>query len=86
MNAQIIIIIIIFSYLDLLTLYHLAEFKDDYVLAAEVGLLTRNIKIEGNDYDLLFDESYGARVLVGRFFQSGTQYKGKLCQEGYSTR
>ncbi|XP_071793632.1 fibrocystin-L-like isoform X1 [Asterias amurensis] len=55
---------------------HIAEFQDDYVLAAEVGLLTRNIKIEGNDYDLLFDESYGARVLVGRFFQSGTQYKG----------
>ncbi|XP_071792804.1 fibrocystin-L-like isoform X2 [Asterias amurensis] len=55
---------------------HSAEFKDDYILAAEVGLLTRNIKIEGNDYDLLFDESYGARVLVGRFFQSGTQYKG----------
>ncbi|XP_022097673.1 fibrocystin-L-like isoform X1 [Acanthaster planci] len=55
---------------------HIAEYNDDYVLAAEVGLLTRNIKIEGNDYDLLFDESYGARVLVGRFFQDGVQYKG----------
>jgi hypothetical protein len=55
---------------------HIAEYNDDYVLAAEVGLLTRNIKIEGNDYNLLFDESYGARVLVGRFFQDGVQYKG----------
>ena len=57
---------------------HSAERTADYVLAAEVGLLTRNIKIEGNDYNLLFDESYGARVLVGRFFQDGVQYKGRI--------
>ncbi|XP_038070546.1 fibrocystin-L-like isoform X1 [Patiria miniata] len=55
---------------------HLADYNSDYVIAAEVGLLTRNIKIEGNDYADLFEESYGARVLVGRFFQDGVQYKG----------
>ncbi|XP_022094388.1 fibrocystin-L-like [Acanthaster planci] len=55
---------------------HVADYTADYTLAAEVGLLTRNIKIEGNDYDLLFKESFGARVIVGRFFQSGTEYKG----------
>ncbi|XP_038045747.1 fibrocystin-L-like [Patiria miniata] len=55
---------------------HIADYTADYVLAAEVGLLTRNVKIEGNDYEYLFKESFGARVLVGRFFQDGTEYKG----------
>ncbi|XP_077992871.1 fibrocystin-L-like [Glandiceps talaboti] len=64
-----------------------------YTMAAEVGLLTRNIVIEGEDYDDMFDESFGGRVLVGSFYQSGTEYTGyarianvefKLCgQEGW---
>ena len=48
-----------------------------YGLKAEVGLLTRNIKIEGNDYNNLLEESFGARVIVGRFFQDGEMYLGK---------
>ncbi|XP_054766411.2 fibrocystin-L-like [Lytechinus pictus] len=47
-----------------------------YTIAAEVGLLTRNIVIEGNDYDLLFDESFGARTIVGSFIQDGEFYRG----------
>jgi hypothetical protein len=34
-------------------------------MGAAVGHLTRNIKIIGEDYDKLYTESYGARVLVG---------------------
>ncbi|XP_078617899.1 fibrocystin-L-like [Branchiostoma floridae x Branchiostoma japonicum] len=45
-------------------------------MAAEVALLTRNVKIIGEDYDELFGESFGARVIVGTFFQDGDQYLG----------
>ncbi|XP_060603397.1 fibrocystin-L-like isoform X3 [Ruditapes philippinarum] len=34
-------------------------------MGAAVGLLSHNIKIIGEDYDKLYTESYGARVLVG---------------------
>ncbi|XP_071488092.1 fibrocystin-L-like [Diadema antillarum] len=47
-----------------------------YHIAAEVGLLSRNIVIEGNDYNLLFDESFGARTIVGTFIQDGEFYRG----------
>ncbi|XP_066278772.1 fibrocystin-L-like [Branchiostoma lanceolatum] len=45
-------------------------------MAAEVALLSRNVKIIGEDYDELFGESFGARVIVGTFFQDGDQYLG----------
>lgn len=32
---------------------------------AEVGLLSRNIKIEGEDYSDLYPESFGGYILVG---------------------
>ncbi|XP_078699976.1 fibrocystin-L-like [Branchiostoma floridae x Branchiostoma belcheri] len=47
-----------------------------YTMAAEVGLFTRNIKIEGADYQGLFTESFGARVLVGSFNTGGQTYTG----------
>ncbi|XP_071946022.1 fibrocystin-L-like [Antedon mediterranea] len=47
-----------------------------YTEAAEVGLLTRNIQIIGADYSNLFEESFGARVLIGKFNQDGIEYKG----------
>ena len=37
----------------------------DVSLRAVVALLTRNIKIEGQNYIELLSESFGARVLVG---------------------
>uniref|UniRef100_A0A3Q3K5H6 Polycystic kidney and hepatic disease 1 (autosomal recessive)-like 1 n=1 Tax=Monopterus albus TaxID=43700 RepID=A0A3Q3K5H6_MONAL len=37
-----------------------------YTLAADVGLLTRNIKIIGQEYPDMMRESFGARVLVSR--------------------
>ncbi|XP_041477742.1 fibrocystin-L-like isoform X1 [Lytechinus variegatus] len=50
----------------------------EYRIAAEVGLLTRNIVIEGARYDEQFTELFGARVLVGSFFQEEEQkiYQG----------
>ncbi|XP_072034167.1 fibrocystin-L-like [Amphiura filiformis] len=48
-----------------------------YSMRAEVGLLTRNLMIEGADYSGLYDESFGARVLVGSLTFNGVEYKGK---------
>ena len=48
-----------------------------YSIRAEVGLLSRNIKIEGAAYDNMLDESFGARVIVGKFYQDGVEYKGE---------
>ncbi|KAK3107254.1 hypothetical protein FSP39_010348 [Pinctada imbricata] len=45
-------------------------------MAAEVGLLTRNIRIIGEYYNKMFDESYGARVLVGVTADTTRRYTG----------
>lgn len=36
-----------------------------YTMTAEVGVLTRNIKIIGEYHPNLYSQSYGARVVVG---------------------
>ena len=36
-----------------------------FTMAAEVGLLTRNICVIGNDYNKLFEQSFGTRVIIG---------------------
>jgi TRAP-type mannitol/chloroaromatic compound transport system substrate-binding protein len=38
-----------------------------YKMAAEVGLLTRNIKIIGDVYPTQQTDAFGARVLVGTY-------------------
>lgn len=49
-----------------------------YTMAAEVGLLTRNIVIEGADNPSgAWDQSFGCRVLIGRTVSDGVEYKGK---------
>ncbi|KAK2830693.1 hypothetical protein Q5P01_018624 [Channa striata] len=48
-----------------------------YTLAADVGLLSRNIKITGQDYPELMKESFGPRLLVGAYYWAGISYKGK---------
>ena len=45
-------------------------------LSAEVGLLSRNIRIIGEDYPDLVTQSYGARVLVGRYSYYNVEYTG----------
>ncbi|KAM9839131.1 PKHD1 like 1, tandem duplicate 1 [Aulostomus maculatus] len=48
-----------------------------YTLAADVGLLSRNIKIIGEEYAGMMADSFGARLLVGTFSWAGIDYKGK---------
>ncbi len=45
-------------------------------VAAEVGLLTRNIKIIGDDYAKLQSQAFGARVLVGHYTNGMEEYTG----------
>ena len=49
-----------------------------YTLAAEVGLLTRNIVIEGADDSAgnLDKQSFGCRVLIGYYSEGGIPYRG----------
>lgn len=42
-----------------------------YAIKAEVGLLSRNIRIIGADYNDMFSESFGARVIVGTQMELG---------------
>ncbi|XP_026156055.1 fibrocystin-L-like [Mastacembelus armatus] len=48
-----------------------------YTLAADVGLLTRNIKIVGHEYPDMLKDSFGARVLVGSYSWAGNTFTGK---------
>lgn len=50
--------------------------SSSYTLAADVGLLTRNIKIIGQEYPEMMQESFGARLLVGTYSWAGIDYKG----------
>uniref|UniRef100_A0A8B9H868 Polycystic kidney and hepatic disease 1 (autosomal recessive)-like 1 n=1 Tax=Astyanax mexicanus TaxID=7994 RepID=A0A8B9H868_ASTMX len=57
--------------------YSVGGTSQSYRLAGEVGLLSRNIKIIGQDYPQLFSQSFGGRVLVGTFSHAGATYRGK---------
>ncbi|CAH1788932.1 unnamed protein product [Owenia fusiformis] len=65
---------------DTLTYTHrgVAETYGSYevTMAAEVGLLNRNIKIIGAEYENIEDESFGARVLVGTFNKESQAFTG----------
>jgi len=47
-----------------------------FQIRSEVGLLTRNVRIVGNDYNEIADEQFGGRVLVGAFEQDDVEYVG----------
>nr|XP_055075555.1 fibrocystin-L-like [Misgurnus anguillicaudatus] len=57
--------------------YNVPGSSRSYQLAGNVGLLTRNIKIIGQEYPAMKTQSYGARVLVGTFTRGNTLYRGK---------
>ena len=44
-------------------------------MAAKVGLLSRNIRIEGESYDDVMEESFGARVLASSYYEDETNVK-----------
>ena len=56
--------------------YSLEDGSASWNISAEVGLLTRNVKIIGEDYAEMGEEEFGARVLVTKFEQEGTTYRG----------
>ena len=45
-------------------------------MSGEVGILTKNVRIVGNDYPEIEEEEFGARVLVGEFEQDDIVYTG----------
>jgi len=47
-----------------------------FQMRAEVGLLSRNVRIIGNDYAAIEEEQFGGRVLVGAFEQDDVEYVG----------
>ncbi|KPP78019.1 fibrocystin-L-like, partial [Scleropages formosus] len=51
--------------------FNVSGTKKSYTLAGDVGLLSRNIKIIGEDYPDWYKESFGARVLVGSSIYRG---------------
>ncbi|XP_056597030.1 fibrocystin-L-like [Triplophysa dalaica] len=57
--------------------YSVPGSSGSYQLAGNVGLLSRNIKIIGQEYPEMKTQSYGARVLVGTFTERGIIYRGK---------
>nr|XP_055075552.1 fibrocystin-L-like [Misgurnus anguillicaudatus] len=64
------------SYTHIGQRYIVPESSRSYQLAGDVGLLTRNIKIIGQEYPAMNTQSYGARVLVGTLTR-GNIYRGK---------
>ncbi|XP_051729222.1 fibrocystin-L-like [Ctenopharyngodon idella] len=65
------------SYTHIGESYSVPGTSRSYQLAGNVALLTRNIKIIGQEYPEMYTQSYGARVLVGSFSSGGNYYRGK---------
>jgi len=57
-----------------------------YTMAAEVGLLTRNVKIIGEEYGNMDKQSFGGRILVSDFFDGAQQWTGRLSAMSISQR
>ncbi|XP_078071648.1 PKHD1 like 1, tandem duplicate 1 [Mustelus asterias] len=62
---------------------HLAETHklkgrgQSYTLAADIGLLSRNIKIIGHNHPDTSGQLFGARVLISSFFYDDLEFKGE---------
>jgi len=56
--------------------YSLEDGSRSWNISAEVGLLSRNIRVIGQSYAEIGEEQFGARVLVSKFTQEGTEYRG----------
>ncbi|XP_076961678.1 fibrocystin-L [Callospermophilus lateralis] len=64
------------SYTHLAERYQVPGTDQSYSLAADVGILTRNIKIIGEDYPGWTKDSFGARILVSSFTGNMMTFKG----------
>ncbi|XP_068250285.1 fibrocystin-L-like [Palaemon carinicauda] len=47
-------------------------------MAGEVGILSRNIRIEGNDYPTIQEDSFGGRIVVSKLNAEGLEYVGQV--------
>ncbi|XP_042639560.1 fibrocystin-L [Orycteropus afer afer] len=65
------------SYTHLAQKYHVPGTGQSYTLAADVGILSRNIKIVGQDYPGWVKESFGARVLISSFTENMMTFRGE---------
>ncbi|KAG8441696.1 hypothetical protein GDO86_010760 [Hymenochirus boettgeri] len=63
------------TYTHIAKTYQVPNSSLNYTMAADIALLTRNIKIIGHDYPGLYRESFGARVLVSTFID-GAEFTG----------
>ena len=50
----------------------------NFTIAAEVGLLSHNIKVIGESYPEQQEQAFGARILVGKYRYEGKTFLG-LC-------
>ncbi|XP_048215228.1 fibrocystin-L isoform X1 [Perognathus longimembris pacificus] len=64
------------SFTHLAEKYYVPETGQSYALAADVGILTRNIKIIGEEYPGWAKDSFGACILVGSFTGNMMTFKG----------
>lgn len=65
--------------------YFTAYNENGVDITAEVGLLTRNVKVQSEDYPDLYEEKYGGRFIVGQSeFSTGMKLKWSLKIKQYS--
>ncbi|XP_078254550.1 PKHD1 like 1, tandem duplicate 1 [Rhinoraja longicauda] len=64
------------SFTHLVEMYEVNGGARRYSLAADVGLLSRNIRIVGHDHDNWQEQKFGARVLISSFFYNDFEVKG----------
>ncbi|MBZ3876694.1 Fibrocystin-L [Sciurus carolinensis] len=64
------------SYTHLAERYQVPETGQSYSLAADVGILSRNIKVVGEDYPGWAKDSFGARILVSSFTGNMMTFQG----------
>ena len=71
-----------YKHLSKTNLVQSSEGTITYSIRAEVGLLTRNIRIQNGDPEMSDQEMFGCRVLVGFLVEDGYSYVGSAQLEG----
>ncbi|KAG0719159.1 Fibrocystin-L [Chionoecetes opilio] len=65
---------------------HTLDDGTSITLAGEVGLLGRNIVVEGNTYENFAEDSFGGRIVVSKLTQDGVEYVGSAQLDGVELR
>lgn len=64
-------------------LVELDQRHSNFTIAAEVGLLSHNIKVIGESYPEQQKEAFGARILVGTYSYEGDIFLGLFLEMFY---